>query len=58
MSSYELHLERAEIDDLVTAVLVHALDGYVDAGSGVSWPSRNCWQLPHAPWSRRSTSTG
>src|ERR1700710_2800174 len=33
---YELHLEVPQIDDLVNPVLVHALDGYVDAGSGVS----------------------
>jgi hypothetical protein len=32
---YELHLERPEIDQLVDPVLVVALDGYIDAGSGV-----------------------
>ena len=32
---YELHLERPEIDQLVEPVLVVALDGYIDAGSGV-----------------------
>ena len=32
---YELHLEVPQIDDLVEPVLVHALDGYVDAGAGV-----------------------
>jgi hypothetical protein len=33
---YELHLEAPQIEDLVNPVLVHGLDGYVDAGSGVS----------------------
>ena len=33
---YELHLENPQIEDLASPVLVHALDGYVDAGSGVS----------------------
>ena len=33
---YELHLESSALDDLGEPVLVHALDGYVDAGSGVS----------------------
>ena len=32
---YELHLEVPELDDLGEPVLVHAMDGYVDAGSGV-----------------------
>src|SRR6476646_7110256 len=32
---YELHLERPEIDLLVDPVLIIALDGYIDAGSGV-----------------------
>jgi hypothetical protein len=33
---YELHLEVPQIEDLANPVLIHALDGYVDAGSGVS----------------------
>ena len=33
---YELHLEAPQIEDLINPVLVHGLDGYVDAGSGVS----------------------
>lgn len=33
---YELHLEAPQIEDLTNPVLVHGLDGYVDAGSGVS----------------------
>ena len=33
---YELHLEAPQIEDLANPVLVHGLDGYVDAGSGVS----------------------
>jgi len=32
---YELHLEVPQLDELREPVLVHALDGYVDAGSGV-----------------------
>jgi hypothetical protein len=32
---YELHLERPEIDLLVDPVMIIALDGYIDAGSGV-----------------------
>ena len=32
---YELHLERGEIDLLTEPVLIIALDGYIDAGSGV-----------------------
>ncbi len=32
---YELHLERAEIEQLAEPVLIVALDGYIDAGSGV-----------------------
>ena len=32
---YELHLERAEIELLAEPVLIIALDGYIDAGSGV-----------------------
>jgi hypothetical protein len=32
---YELHLERPEIERLVDPVLIVALDGYIDAGSGV-----------------------
>lgn len=32
---YELHLERPEIDLLGEPVLIVALDGYIDAGSGV-----------------------
>ncbi len=32
---YELHLERDEIETLHDPVLIVALDGYVDAGSGV-----------------------
>ncbi len=32
---YELHLEVPELDNLGEPVLVHAMDGYVDAGSGV-----------------------
>ena len=32
---YELHLERDEIEALHNPVLVVALDGYIDAGSGV-----------------------
>jgi len=32
---YELHLERPEIDLLVDPVMILALDGYIDAGSGV-----------------------
>jgi hypothetical protein len=32
---YELHLEVPELDGLGEPVLVHAMDGYVDAGSGV-----------------------
>ena len=32
---YELHLENPAIDDLVSPVLIIALDGYIDAGSGV-----------------------
>ncbi len=31
---YELHLEDSRIEDLNEPVLVHALDGFVDAGSG------------------------
>src|ERR1700709_1244010 len=33
---YYLHLEVPQIDDLPNPVLIHALDGYVDAGAGVS----------------------
>jgi len=33
---YELHLEVPRIADLASPVLIHALDGYVDAGSGVT----------------------
>lgn len=33
---YELHLESSALDGLGGPVLVHGLDGYVDAGSGVS----------------------
>ncbi|GGM15324.1 proteasome assembly chaperone family protein [Nakamurella endophytica] len=33
---YELHLEVPELDELANPVLVHGLDGYVDAGSGAS----------------------
>ena len=33
---YELHLEARQIEDLANPVLIHGLDGYVDAGSGVS----------------------
>ena len=32
---YELHLEKPEIELLAEPVLVIALDGYIDAGSGV-----------------------
>ncbi len=32
---YELHLEDARVENLVDPVLVHALEGFVDAGSGV-----------------------
>ncbi|RIJ78638.1 PAC2 family protein [Nakamurella silvestris] len=32
---YELHLEESRIEDLHDPVLVHALDGFIDAGSGV-----------------------
>ena len=32
---YELHLERGEIELLAEPVLIIALDGYIDAGSGV-----------------------
>jgi len=32
---YELHLERDEIETLHNPVLIVALDGYIDAGSGV-----------------------
>jgi len=32
---YELHLEESRIEDLRDPVLVHALDGFIDAGSGV-----------------------
>src|SRR6195952_5983619 len=32
---YELPLERPEIDLLVEPVMIIALDGYIDAGSGV-----------------------
>lgn len=32
---YELHLELPGLDELSEPVLIHALDGYVDAGSGV-----------------------
>ena len=46
---YELHLEVPQIEDLANPVLVHALDGYVDAGSGVAWPSPNCWTSSRAP---------
>ncbi len=33
---YELHLEAPEIAELANPVMLHALDGYVDAGAGVS----------------------
>ncbi len=32
---YELHLEQPQIDDLREPVMIVALDGYIDAGSGV-----------------------
>ena len=32
---YELHLEQQQIDDLREPVMIVALDGYIDAGSGV-----------------------
>ncbi len=46
---YELHLESSALDDLGEPVLVHALDGYVDAGSGVSLAVAHLLQsLPHS----------
>lgn len=45
---YELHLEVPALDDLIEPVLVHALDGYVDAGSGVTLAVAHLLQtLPH-----------
>ena len=45
---YELHLEVPALDDLAEPVLVHALDGYVDAGSGVSLAVNHLLDnLPH-----------
>ena len=55
---YELHLERAEIELLAEPVLIIALDGYIDAGSGVQAggrpPAVDAWSTP---WSAPSTST-
>ncbi|MTD16146.1 PAC2 family protein [Nakamurella sp. YIM 132087] len=45
---YELHLEVPQLDELNEPVLVHALDGYVDAGSGVSLAVAHLLEkLPH-----------
>lgn len=45
---YELHLENPQIEDLSSPVLIHALDGYVDAGSGVSLAVAQLMEkLPH-----------
>ncbi len=45
---YELHLEVPALDNLSEPVLVHALDGYVDAGSGVSLAVAHLLEnLPH-----------
>lgn len=47
---YELHLEVPELDELVEPVLVHALDGYVDAGAGVRLAVNELLErLPHVP---------
>jgi hypothetical protein len=45
---YELHLEVPELDNLRQPVLLHALDGYVDAGSGVALAVQQLLDnLPH-----------
>ncbi len=45
---YQLHLETSALDGLGEPVLVHGLDGYVDAGSGVSLAVAHLLKtLPH-----------